>query len=77
MSAAESNESVVGRVETELVEACLRKIGGGVRVAEIAYKTGLTLTEVMDALCQLEEQGRAEPQAWTLGPNSAPYEPRP
>jgi predicted Rossmann fold nucleotide-binding protein DprA/Smf involved in DNA uptake len=65
-----SQRVVIERVEAQLVEACLRKIGGGVHVAELAHKTGLTETDVIDALCELEEQGRAAPWAWTLGPES-------
>ena len=55
-----------------VVEAWLRKIGGGVHVSELAYKTGLREPEIIDALCDLEEQGRAAPWAWTLGPESTP-----
>ena len=68
---------MVDRVESALVERWLRKIGGGVHVRELAYKTGLSESEIIDALYDLEEQGRAAPWAWTLGPNSEPYEPRP
>ena len=77
MSRLEQPSGVVQRVESELVERCLRKIGGGVHVSELAYKTGLSKSEIIDALYDLEEQGRAAPWAWTLGPNSEPYEPRP
>jgi hypothetical protein len=49
-----------------LVEAALERIGGGVRVEELAYKTGLSAREVLDALHQLERDGRARPWAWTV-----------
>ncbi len=69
---------MVDRVESALVERWLRKIGGGsIHVRELAYKTGLSESEIIDALYDLEEQGRAAPWAWTLGPDSEPYEPRP
>jgi hypothetical protein len=47
------------------VEAALHRIGGGVRVEELVYKTGLSTVEVLDALRQLERQGRARPWVWT------------
>lgn len=65
-----TRRDVVDQVETALVEATLRKIGGGVHTAEVAYHTGLSETQVIDALCELEEHGRATPWAWTLGPES-------
>jgi predicted Rossmann fold nucleotide-binding protein DprA/Smf involved in DNA uptake len=61
---------VVEQVEAGLVEAALQRIGGGVHVSELARKTGLTETQVIEALFELEEQGRATPWAWTLGPES-------
>jgi Domain of unknown function (DUF3846) len=61
---------VVERVDSALVEAALCKIGGGVHVRELARNTCLTETQVIDALCELEEHGRATPWAWTLGPES-------
>jgi hypothetical protein len=65
-----ARRDLVEQVETALVEATLRKIGGGVHVAELAYHTGFSETQILDALCELEEQGRATPWAWTLGPES-------
>ena len=77
MSTLERPARAVQRVESELVERCLRKIGGGVHVGELAYKTGLSESEIIDALYELEEHGRAAPWAWTLGTNSKPSEARP
>lgn len=83
MRQPDSHERVVARVplgvdlgpdppKAVVVEAWLRKIGGGVHVSELAYKTGLPEPEIIDALCELEEQGKAAPWAWTLGPESTP-----
>ena len=49
-----------------VVEAALDRIGGGVRVTELAHKTGLTAAEVTDALGKLQRDGRPQPWAWTL-----------
>lgn len=46
------------------VLAALRRIGGGVMVPELAYKTGLSRAVVVEALCGLEERGLAAPWSW-------------
>jgi hypothetical protein len=47
------------------VERTLARIGGGVRVGELAYRTGLSDGQVLDALRDLEREGRAVPFTWT------------
>jgi hypothetical protein len=44
-----------------LVERTLARIGGGVHVGELAYHTGLSDGQVLDALRVLEREGRAVP----------------
>ena len=50
---------------SEAVLTVLRRVGGGVAVPELAYKTGLQVSVVIDALCDLEDLGLARPWSWT------------
>lgn len=59
------------RVGRDRVLAALRRIGGGVTIPELAYKTGLGDVEVVDALCELEADGLAVPWAWTATKEAA------
>jgi len=49
----------------EVVLTVLRRVGGGVTVPELAHKTGLAESDLIDALCDLEDQGLARPWSWT------------
>ena len=51
--------------DQELVLSTLRRIGGGVAVSELIYKTRLPETVVVEALCDLEALGLVTPWAWT------------
>jgi len=54
-----------------LVERTLERIGGGVRVGELVYHTGLSDGQVLDALRRLEREGRAVPFTWTAPVSSS------
>lgn len=49
----------------DVVLTVLRRVGGGVTVPELVYKTGFAESEVVDALCELEARGLAVPWSWT------------
>jgi hypothetical protein len=49
-----------------VVVAALKCGGGGVRVDELADKTGRSAFDMLDALHQLQRQGLAQPRAWTI-----------
>lgn len=51
--------------QTEIVLSVLRRVGGDVTVREVSYKTGLPETDVVDALCDLEDRGLVRPWSWT------------
>lgn len=46
--------------------AIIERSGGGVSPEELAYKTGLEMAEVVEALDDLEREGKVTPRNWGL-----------
>jgi len=57
------------------VVGVLREVGGGVGVGEIVYQLArrgrdVDPSDVVAALCELEERGQVTPWSYTLGPEA-------